>query len=87
MLLSDPIAEARKSAIYFGMLNQSPFSSIFVFEFSFVPFPELIVRLEIPSLGASLQKVFFLCVCVHSCTLVHVCVIYTHMTLHRLLSS
>ena len=70
MLVSDQIAEACKSAIYFGMLNQSLFSCfVLVFEFLSVPFPELILGLEISGLGTSFWKgCVCVCVCVHACT-------------------
>lgn len=66
MLVSDQIAEACKSAIYFGMLNQSLFSCfVLVFEFLSVPFPELILGLEISGLGTSFWK-GCVCVCVRA---------------------
>ena len=81
MLVSDQIAEACKSAIYFGMLNQSLFSCfVLVFEFLSVPFPELILGLEISGLGTSFWKG---CVCVCVCVCMHALMsarvhIYTH---------
>jgi len=63
------------------------FCFVLVFEFLSVPFPELILGLEISGLGTSFWK-GCVCVCVLACmhSWVHVC-ICIHMTLYKLLSS
>lgn len=86
MLVSDHIAEACKSAIYFGMLNQSLFSSVLFLYLNFYLFHFQSWCQVLRSQGWELpsEKDVYACVCVHSW--VHVC-IYVYMTLYKLLSS